>query len=96
MTVPDPALEPVVPLDVRGVSRRFGSVQALADADFTLAAGEIHALVGENGAGKSTLAKIVAGSLRINVLKFFVIGFVGRFVRFFLLCYFPAMFVNTD
>lgn len=42
------------------------------------------------------VTSIVAGSLRIHVIKFFVIGFVGRFVRFFLLCYFPAMFVDTD
>jgi ABC-type sugar transport system ATPase subunit len=53
-------------VDVRAerVSKRFTSTQALADVSIALAAGEIHAIVGENGAGKSTLIKILGGALR--------------------------------
>jgi simple sugar transport system ATP-binding protein/ribose transport system ATP-binding protein len=47
--------------EVRGVSKRFGGVQALTDIDLGIVQGSIHALVGENGAGKSTLGKIIAG-----------------------------------
>jgi len=46
---------------MQGVSKRYGGVRALQDADLAIEAGRIHAVLGENGAGKSTLIKIMAG-----------------------------------
>jgi D-xylose transport system ATP-binding protein len=48
-------------LRLQGVFKHFGAVQALADVDFHVAAGEVVALVGDNGAGKSTLVKTISG-----------------------------------
>jgi D-xylose transport system ATP-binding protein len=48
-------------LELRGVSKRFGAVQALSAVDFRSMSGEVMALVGDNGAGKSTLIKGIAG-----------------------------------
>jgi ABC-type uncharacterized transport system ATPase subunit len=56
--VSEPALE------LRDVAKRFGPVQALRGADFTVGAGEVHALLGENGAGKSTLMHLAYGLIR--------------------------------
>ena len=46
---------------MQGVSKRYGGVRALQEADLTIESGRIHAVLGENGAGKSTLIKIMAG-----------------------------------
>lgn len=48
-------------LELRGVSKSFGAVQALAKVDFSVVEGDVMALVGDNGAGKSTLVKCVGG-----------------------------------
>jgi ABC-type sugar transport system ATPase subunit len=48
-------------LEVRGVEKTFGRTRALRGAEFSIAPGEVHGLLGANGAGKSTLSKIISG-----------------------------------
>jgi len=63
---------------LRGISKRFGAVQALTDVDFEVYPGEVVALVGDNGAGKSTLVKCVAGAHEPDGGEIF---FEGKSVR---------------
>lgn len=57
-------------LELHGVTKSFGAVAALVNADLSLQAGSIHAVIGENGAGKSTLVKIIGGLYRRDAGEF--------------------------
>ena len=61
-------------LELREISKRFGSVEALHEVDFEVRDGEVMALVGDNGAGKSTLIKCVAGIYSIDGGEIFFEG----------------------
>ncbi|MDO4519784.1 MAG: sugar ABC transporter ATP-binding protein [Eubacteriales bacterium] len=54
-------MEKNIVLTMKNIDKNFPGVKALQNVDFTLRAGEIHALMGENGAGKSTLIKVLTG-----------------------------------
>jgi D-xylose transport system ATP-binding protein len=61
-------------LELRGVSKSFGSVHALSQVDFEVRDGEVMALVGDNGAGKSTLIQCVAGIHQVDAGAIFFDG----------------------
>ncbi len=67
-----PAAAAAAPLlELRGISKSFGPVQALHDVSFAVWPGEVHMLLGENGAGKSTLMKVLCGAHRADDGSFF-------------------------
>jgi ABC-type uncharacterized transport system ATPase subunit len=69
----------VIPaLQLTGISKRFGKTEALRGVDFTLAEGEIHALLGENGAGKTTLMNVAYGLIHPDAGSITVRGTVRR------------------
>ena len=49
-------------LELRGIAKHFGAIEALKGVDLDLEPGEVLGLMGDNGAGKSTLVKIIAGN----------------------------------
>ncbi|MDR1796737.1 MAG: ABC transporter ATP-binding protein [Clostridiales Family XIII bacterium] len=68
-------VRPDVPaIEMRGISKAFGSAVANRDIDLTVRYGEIHALLGENGAGKSTLMNMLSGIYRPDSGSIFVGG----------------------
>ena len=65
-------------LELREVSKTFGGVHAVADANLALHSGEVLGLVGHNGAGKSTLVKLISGALRADAGEIRVKGESAR------------------
>lgn len=61
-------------LEARGLSRSFGHVRALNNADFDVDPGEVVALIGDNGAGKSTMVKALTGNLEVDSGELFFDG----------------------
>src|SRR5882762_1197738 len=68
-------------VSLQGITRRFGAVVANQDVSLELAAGEIHALVGENGAGKTTLMRVLYGLLPPDAGRIEVDGRPARIHR---------------
>jgi len=70
--------QPTPLVEMRGISKHFGGLQALTEANLTLYPGEVLGVLGHNGAGKSTLIKILAGAERADEGEIFIQGKPAR------------------
>jgi simple sugar transport system ATP-binding protein len=68
-----------VALELRGIRKSFGQVEALRGVDLEVARGQVHAVMGDNGAGKSTLLKVAAGVVRPDGGEVLMAGASVRF-----------------
>ena len=68
-------------LELMGIAKAFGAIQALTGVDLALGRGEVLGLMGDNGAGKSTLVKIIAGSFAPSAGEMLLDGEAVRFAR---------------
>lgn len=68
-------------LQLQGISKHFGAIQALNSVDLDLAPGEVLGLMGDNGAGKSTLVKIIAGTFQPSSGQMLLDGAPVKFAR---------------
>ena len=67
-------------LELRGVSKAYGHVRALAGVDLSVYPGEVHGILGDNGAGKSTMLKIAAGAVQPDEGQILMGGERARFL----------------
>jgi ABC-type sugar transport system ATPase subunit len=68
-------------LELRGIAKHFGAIEALKGVDLSVGAGEVVGLMGDNGAGKSTLVRIIAGNFRPSEGEICLKGEAGRCAR---------------
>lgn len=73
-TIPGQQETAVPAIELRGISKAFGSVQANKDISISVAKGSIHGIIGENGAGKSTLMSILYGFYKADSGQIFIDG----------------------
>jgi simple sugar transport system ATP-binding protein len=68
-------------LELRGIAKHFGAIEALRGVDLELRSGEVLGLMGDNGAGKSTLVKIIAGNFPPNAGEIRIDGELQHFTK---------------
>ena len=66
-------------LELRGIAKHFGAIEALKGVDLTIEPGEVVGLMGDNGAGKSTLVRVIAGNFRPSEGELRIQGEVKHF-----------------